>query len=69
MITVINNVVSWFSTIIGFIINLSIPNGSGGVIYIRDIVIFLFLTRLAWRVVHMILTSKTLVKGGSNGKD
>ena len=67
MFVIIENVISWFSDILGTILNLSFPNGNGGYIKLRSIIIFLFLSRLAWQIIKMFLVKGHL--NNANGKD
>lgn len=68
MFLVIEKIVLYFSTIMGLWLNTEIKTGiNNGTIKIRSIILFIFLTSLAFAVLRIFLT-KSINKNGSSSK-
>lgn len=67
MLTSIGSIFTWFSTWLSTMLNLNVPDGTGGYIKVLAIVLFLFQIRLLIKVIK-ILSDNTGV-GTLNGKE
>lgn len=67
MIISIGSIFTWFSTWLSTILNLNIPDGSGGYLKVLAVILFIFQMKLLIKVIKIFIDKQSI--GTLNGKE
>lgn len=67
MITSIGSIFTWFSTWLSTMLNLNIPDGSGGYLKVLAVILFIFQMKLLIKVIKIFIDKQSI--GTLNDKE